>query len=236
MWDQTTRMSRKNKLQKFADLLHFPNVYENFDIRKPELTGLNGEIVELKGQWNAQHFKNDQPIVLELACGRGEYCLGLAKAYPQYNFIGVDIKGARIWKGANGAIEQSLPNVAFLRTRIEQIELFFAPDEVSEIWITFPDPFLRESKANRRLTSPQFLDRYRKILKPKGLVHLKTDEPNLFEFTMETLEEDSAVDVLFQNDDIYAQALPYEELEIKTYYEKMHLEKGKTIKYVRFTI
>ncbi|MEM8908779.1 MAG: tRNA (guanosine(46)-N7)-methyltransferase TrmB [Bacteroidota bacterium] len=229
-------MSRKNKLQKFADLLQFPNVYENYDAKRPQLVGVNGEPVALKGQWNAQHFKNDHPIVLELACGRGEYSLGLARHYPQHNFIGLDIKGARIWKGASIALEEGLNNVAFLRTRIEQVELFFAPQEVSEIWITFPDPFLRKSKANRRLTAPPFLERYRKILKPKGLVHLKTDEPNLYAFTLEILEADPQVEILYQHSDIYAQPLPFDELNIKTYYERMHLAEGKQIKYIRFTI
>ena len=229
-------MSRKNKLQKFADLLQFPNVYENYDAKDPKLVGINGIPVDLKGQWNAQHFKKDQHLVLELACGRGEYSLALAKAYPQHHFIGVDIKGARIWKGASIALEEGLENVAFLRTRIEQIELFFAAEEVDEIWITFPDPFLRKSKANRRLTSAPFLERYRKILKKGGIVHLKTDEPNLYEFTLETLEADPRTKVLYQSDDIYSSELPFEELAVKTYYEKMHLEDGKTIKYIRFTI
>lgn len=229
-------MSRKNKLQKFAELLTFPNVYENFDVKNPQLIGLNGAPVELKGKWAAKHFKNDHPIVLELACGRGEYSLGLARRFPQYNFIGVDIKGARIWKGARIALEEQLENVAFLRTRIEQISLFFAPAEVSEIWITFPDPFLRKSKANRRLTAPTFLNQYRKILQKDGVVHLKTDEPNLYEFTLEVLQGAEDVSVLYQDDDIYATPLPFPELELKTYYERMHLQEGKSIKYVRFKL
>ena len=229
-------MSRKNKLQKFADLLQFPNVYENFDAKHPKLVGINGVPIELKGQWKKKHFKNDKDLVLELACGRGEYSLGLARAFPNRNFIGVDIKGARIWKGASTALDENLANVAFLRTRIEQIELFFDPEEVSEIWITFPDPFLRKSKANRRLTSAPFLQRYRKILQKGGIVHLKTDEPNLYEFTLKTLTADPAVNILYQHDDIYADELPFEELDLKTYYERMHLADGKTIKYIRFTI
>ena len=150
-------MSRRNKLQKFAELLTFPNVYENFDPENPQLIGLNGMPVDRKGKWKKEHFKNDFPITLELACGRGEYSLGLGRMYPERNFIGVDIKGARIWKGARIALEENLTNVAFLRTRIEQIALFFDPEEIDEIWITFPDPFLRKSKANRRLTSCRFL-------------------------------------------------------------------------------
>ena len=229
-------MSRRNKLQKFAELLTFPNVYENFDTKHPQLVGVNGSPVDLKGKWGAEHFKNDHPIILELACGRGEYTLGLARQYPKHNFVGVDIKGARIWKGARIALEEKLDNVAFLRTRIEQIALFFEPDEVSEIWITFPDPFLRKSKSNRRLTASVFLREYRKILKQDGIVHLKTDEPNLFEFTMEVLSQDENVEILYQDNDIYAKPLPFPELELKTYYEKMHLADGKSIKYVRFKL
>jgi tRNA (guanine-N7-)-methyltransferase len=229
-------MSRRNKLQKFAEILSFPNVYENFDSYPPRLVGLNGEEVNLKGQWQQQHFKNDHPITLELACGRGEYSLALARKYPERNFIGVDIKGARIWKGAKIALEENLPNVAFLRTRIELITAFFAPEEIASIWITFPDPFLRKSKRNRRLTSPNFLKHYRKLLKKDGLVHLKTDEPVLYDYTLEVLEEDEKCKILYSDSDIYSKPLPMEELEVKTYYEKMHLEKGKTIKYLRFTI
>lgn len=229
-------MSKRNKLQKFAELLTFSNVYENFNPKDPKLIGLNGAEADLKGKWRAEHFKNDHPLALELACGRGEYTLDLARRYPERNFIGVDVKGARIWKGAKIALQEGLDNAAFLRTRIEQIALFFEPGEVDEIWITFPDPFLRKSKANRRLTAPNFLKAYRRILKPGGLVHLKTDEPNLYEFTLEVLAEDKEVNILYKDEDIYANDLPFPELETKTYYEKMHLEAGKTIKYIRFTI
>jgi tRNA (guanine-N7-)-methyltransferase len=229
-------MSKRNKLQKFAELLTFPNVYENYNPKEPQLVGLHGEEVDLKGKWRSEHFKNERPITLELACGRGEYTLDLARRYPDQSFIGVDVKGARIWKGARIALREKLDNVAFLRTRIEQIALFFDPGEVDEIWITFPDPFLRKSKANRRLTAPNFLKAYRKILKPGGLVHLKTDEPNLYAFTLEVLSEDPQVKILYQDEDIYAKELPFPELETKTYYEKMHLAEGKKIKYVRFTI
>lgn len=227
-------MSKRNKLQKFAENLTFPNVYENFTPTEPRLIGLNGEEVELRGVWAARHFGNDHPITLELACGRGEYTLGLARMYPERNFIGVDIKGARIWKGARIALREKIDNAAFLRTRIEQIPHFFEPGEIGEIWITFPDPFLRKSKAKRRLTSPQFLERYRKILKKGGLVHLKTDEPNLYEFTLDVLSGEKDFELEYHDDDIYSENLPLPELELKTYYEQMHLEAGKTIKYVRF--
>ncbi len=229
-------MSRRNKLEKFAELLIFPNVYECFDPTDPHLIGLHGEKADLRGQWAAQHFQNDRPIVLELACGRGEYTLGLARRCPERNFIGVDIKGARIWKGARIALQEELKNAAFLRIRIEQIAAFFAPGEVSEIWITFPDPFLRKSKANRRLTSPPFLGEYRKILRPEGRIHLKTDAPNLYEYTLQVLSDTEAATMLYHDDDIYRRALPVSGLEIKTYYERMHLQEGKTIKYVQFSL
>lgn len=226
-------MSNRNKLQKFAEILTFPNVYENVDTKDPHIKSEQGERLLLKGNWNKLHFKNDKPITLELACGGGEYTLGLAQRYPNRNFIGVDIKGARIWKGAKVALADKMDNVAFLRTRIEQIEHFFEKEEVSEIWITFPDPFLRNSKSNRRLTSPPFLDRFQNILAKDGFIHLKTDSPELYEFTLETEQEYEQVTLLYNDDDIYAKPLPMEELEIKTYYEGMHLANGKTIKYVR---
>lgn len=230
-------MSKRNKLQKFAELLTFPNVYENFNPKEPQLHGLNGAPVSLKGEWCARHFQNDNPIVVELACGRGEYTLGMGRISPNRNFIGVDIKGARIWKGAGIALEEELENVAFLRTRIEQLHLFFEPGEISEIWITFPDPFLQKSKANRRLTAPRFLDAYKKLLRKDGLIHLKTDEQNLYHFTLETLQEYDGAKVLYSSEDIYAlDELPMPELEIKTYYERMHLAAQKTIKYIRFRL
>ena len=224
-------MSKRNKLQKFAELLTFPNVYENFSYQTPALTGADGEPLDLKGHWNETHFRAGQPITLELACGGGEYTLGLAHMYPERHFIGVDIKGARIWKGARKALAEQRSNVAFLRTRIELIGYFFGPGEVSEIWITFPDPFL--NSPNRRLTAPYFLDAYKKILQPGGLVHLKTDDPTLYEYTLEVLATRSDYQLQYHDEDIYARHLPMEELALKTTYEKMHLEEGKKIKYIR---
>lgn len=200
------------------------------------LHGKAMEEMDLQGHWASQHFGNANPITLELACGGGEYTVGLAGRFPDRNFVGVDIKGARIWKGATKAQKENLPNAAFLRCRIELIPKFFAEGEVDEIWITFPDPFLKDSKANRRLTSPFFLEKYRPILRQGGIVQLKTDDPTLYEFTLETLQQDDRCTLLYQNDDIYASDLQFPELELKTYYERMHLEVGKTIKYVRFTI
>jgi len=156
-------MSKRNKLQKFADLLQFPNVYEHVDLESDTLLGGGGQPLHLAGKWGSRVFQNDRPLTLELACGRGEYSLELARRHPDRNFIGVDIKGARLWKGARTALQEALPNVAFLRIRIEHIARFFSLGEVDEIWITFPDPFLKKSKANRRLTSPRFLDTYRRI-------------------------------------------------------------------------
>ena len=229
-------MSRRNKLQKFAEILSFPNVYENYDPKEPCLVGQDGVPVEMKGQWAEKHFDNNNPITLELACGRGEYTLGLAERFPNRNFIGLDVKGARIWKGSSIALEKKLSNAAFLRTRIEQIALFFGENEISEIWITFPDPFLRKGKDNRRLTSAFFIKQYRKILHPNGTVNLKTDSNELYEYTLETIANDKKCKLIYHDENIYSKDLVTEELEIKTYYEKMHLEAKKTIKYVKFTI
>jgi tRNA (guanine-N7-)-methyltransferase len=228
-------MSRRNKLLKFAEVAGYSNVYESFDVNHASLTCC-GEQLLLSGKWAEQHFQNALPITLELACGKGEYTLGLATKFADRNVIGVDIKGARIWKGARRALQQGLPNAAFLRTRIERLNTFFAPREIAEIWIVFPDPFPRESKANRRLTSQYFLDVYRNVLTPGGVVHLKTDDDNLYAFTLEVIAADDRCKVLYHDSDIYAKTLPLEELDIKTFYEVQHLAAGKKIKYVRFNL
>ncbi|MGE5356903.1 MAG: tRNA (guanosine(46)-N7)-methyltransferase TrmB [Deltaproteobacteria bacterium] len=229
-------MASRNKLQKFADNLGFPNVFENFDPRTNILIGPDGAKTEINSGWNNFYFANNNPITLELACGRGEYSIALAQMYPDSNFIGVDVKGARIWKGARYAIGKNITNLAFLRTRIENIESFFLAQEVSEIWITFPDPFLKNSKSNRRLTSLTFLNKYNNLLKPGGTIHLKTDSPELYEFTLETLGSQDNYDVQYFNDDIYSSPLIFPELEIKTYYENQHLSEGRKIKYIRFLV
>lgn len=184
--------------------------------------------------WAQHYFQNNHPVILELACGKGDYTVALAKDHPYNNYIGVDIKGARMWIGARKALDASLSNVAFLRTRIEFIDRFFASGEISEIWITFPDPF--PGKENRRLTSPPFLERYQKILKSGGIIHLKTDSDLLYEFTLEVIQNDPRYKLLYSHDDIYSRSLAFEELEHKTYYELKHLGEGKKIKYVRFII
>ena len=228
-------MSQRNKLKKFADILRFPNVYENFNPLSPLLQ--NGDIhdINMKGKWNEEHFKKEAKICLELACGRGEYSVALAERYPDKHFIGLDIKGARIWQGARIAIESKFDNVAFVRARIENIPSFFEKHEVSEMWITFPDPFLRDSKENRRLTSHNFLNRYLHFLSPDNILHLKTDSPELYAFTLESLDTYEKAKIIKHFDDIYSlPALPQADLDFKTYYEKMHLANSKTIKYIQF--
>jgi len=227
-------MGRKSKLRRFAEIASFPNVYEIDPSMESFISNAEGMSRDLRGVWASKHFENDNPVVLELACGKGDYTVALASDFREQNFIGVDIKGARMWLGASIALKAALQNVVFLRTRIEFIERFFAPEEVSEIWITFPDPF--ESKAVRRLTSPPFLDRYRKILKPGGIIHLKSDSDLLYEYTLEVIRADVQCHLLYAHSDIYSIPLPYSELEHKTYYERKHLADGRKIKYIRFTI
>ncbi len=229
-------MSGKNKLRKFSELLEMTNVYENFDFHKPELVHTPGNIVEPKGNWKQEVFQNENPLVLELACGRGEYALGLSRLYPEKNFIGIDIKGARIWKGASIAKEEALENVRFIRTKIELITHFFAKDEIDEIWITFPDPFLKDRKENRRLTSPIFLNLYQQILKPNGVVRLKTDNPKLYQYSLDTFSDDPHGRIIFHHHSIYEMGYLPEELQLKTYYEAKHLEDKCTIKYIEYML
>ncbi|HEY3387441.1 MAG TPA: tRNA (guanosine(46)-N7)-methyltransferase TrmB [Saprospiraceae bacterium] len=227
-------MGRKSKLKRFAEVATFPNVYEIDPAQESFISNQEGLSRDLRGQWADVHFHNDHPVILELACGKGDYTVALARDHADQNYIGVDIKGARMWRGARTALETGLNNVAFLRTRIEFIDRFFAPGEVSEIWITFPDPF--EGKVTRRLTSPPFLERYRKFLKPGGIVHLKTDSDLLYEFTHEVIDSDPRCSILYSNNDIYNKPLDFEELNHKTYYEIKHLGAGRTIKYIRFRL
>jgi len=211
----------QNKQYKFSQIEKFENVFQ-FDKTK-------------KGQWAKAHFRNNHPITLELACGKGEYSTGLGREFPNRNYIGIDIKGNRIYTGAKKALEEGLQNVAFLRTRINQITEYFDEGEVDEIWIIFPDPFLRDSKAKNRLTHQNFLSLYQKILKPGGTIHLKTDSPPLYQFTLETIESVGAT-VVSNWSDIYGKGLNTGALSIQTFYEKMHLEDGRQINYVSFTL
>ena len=215
----------KNKLKKFGEMETFPNVFQY------PFAVLQQHPFPLKGKWNSDFFHNDNPIVLELGCGKGEYAVGLAKKFPNRNFIGVDIKGARMWTGAKQSVEEGIPNVAFLRTSIELIASFFAPSEVSEIWITFPDPQMK--KVRKRLTSTRFLELYRNILCDNGIVHLKTDSPFLYTYT-HALVECNRFDTDIDTDDLYNSDIVDDILEIKTYYERQWLSRGLTIKYIKF--
>ena len=188
----------------------------------------------IKGNWNQEQFQNDQPLVVELACGRGEFTVGLAKQYPQKNFVGVDIKGSRIWKGSITAIAENLDNVAFLRSQIEVLDDFFDKDEISELWITFPDPRPREGDEKRRLTSPRFLDMYKPMIRKGGIVHFKTDNTGLFNYTLEILENRKDIENLESTHDFYSSLFRDEHFGIQTRYEKMFSEQGEKIKYLRF--
>ena len=217
----------KNKLRKFADMATMPCVYQ-YPWSEIETTGC-----PMRGHWNERCFGNDHPLVLELGCGRGEYAVGMGERFAGKNFIGVDIKGARMWTGARHVTDTGMTNVAFLRTSIEIIDRMFAPDEVAEIWITFPDPQMK--KVNKRLTSTRFLQNYRRILRDGGLVHLKTDSPFLYTYTRELVRL-NRLPVEVDTDDLYGSGTDDEILEIKTYYEQQWLERGKTIKYLRFRL
>lgn len=212
-------MGKLGKLEKFKQVSEFPNCYE-YD-------------QSLQGKWHSYVFNNASPITLELACGKGEYSVGLGRQCPARNFIGVDIKGNRIWKGAKTALDEKLSNVAFLRAQIGNITEYFAPGEVDEIWIIFPDPQPRKSKAKKRLTHANFIRRYMEFLKPGGLVRLKTDDGPLYEFTLETIQEEGC-EIVESHNDIYTWENRPKELDIKTFYESIWLEEGKKIKYVSF--
>lgn len=211
----------KKKLRRWAELLTFPHVFQY-----PE---------GMQGTWGEKVFGNDNPIVLELACGKGEYTVNLAKAFPEKNFIGVDIKGHRMWVGAKQAIDGGLKNAAFLRTQIEKIEDYFLPNEVGEIWITFPDPQPREGHAKKRLTAPRFLELYKNILMKGGSIHLKTDNTLLYEYTLEVIDE-LCLPVIRRTADLYTAPFLDEYLSIKTTYEKIFTEKGERIKYIQFLL
>ncbi len=189
----------------------------------------------LKGNWKSTFFKNDNPLVVELGCGKGEYSVGLAQKYPQKNFLGIDVKGARMWQGATQAIDQKLDNVAFLRTRIEFIEWCFGSDEVDEIWITFPDPQIKKKRAKNRLTHPVFLERYSRILKKDGLIHLKTDSQFLHGYTLGIIEGNNHV-LEDAEHDIYNAQLQRPDMSIKTHYENLFLDKDMPITYLRFRL
>ena len=221
----------KGKLAKFADMETYENVFQY------PYSVVEHVPFEMQGHWHEQYFHNDNPIVLELGCGKGEYTVELAKQHPDMNFIGVDIKGARMWTGATQALNEGLKNVAFLRTNIEIIERFFSPDEVQEIWLTFSDPQMKNPR--KRLTSTWFLNRYRKFLVDGGIIHLKTDSNFLFTYT-QYLVEKNQLPVLLRTTDLYAEPLDSSEFSeaasIQTYYESMWIERGLNIKYMKFRL
>ena len=223
-------MGSKNKLKRFRENETFHNVIQ------PTREALVDAEFLLKGKWRTDFFKNNNPLVLELGCGKGEYTVGLAKRYPNKNFIGIDIKGARFWRGAKTAIEDQMYNVAFIRTQIELIEYIFAKNEVDEIWITFPDPQIKYKRTKHRLTNAAFLKRYKTVLNTTGVVHLKTDSEFMHGYTIGLLHG-LGHEIQYANHDVYRQeGSPEEVTEIQTFYEETYLAKDKAITYIRFKI
>ena len=223
-------MGSKNKLKRFKENETFANLFQ------PSREILLQDNFPLKGNWNKKYFKNENPIVLELGCGKGEYSLGLAARFPNKNFIGIDIKGARIWRGAKTALQKNMKNVGFIRMQIELLYKAFAANEVSEIWITFPDPQIKYKRTKHRLTNPQFLDLYQKILQPEGILHLKTDSEFLHGYTLGLLQG-SGHEILYAHHDIYRNTEAPEILtRIQTFYEKQFLEINKPITYIKFKL
>lgn len=221
----------KGKLQKFAEMETFSNVFQ-FPYATMKDSGFN-----MRGRWREDYFHNSNPIVLELGCGKGEYTVGLAKLYPHVNFIGVDIKGARMHKGAKQALDEGLTNAAFLRTNIEIIDQFFAPDEVEEIWLTFSDPQMKNHR--KRLTATPFMERYRRFLVDGGIIHLKTDSNFLFTYTTYMVEH-NRLPLLFRTEDLYhtegIDAETSKILSIQTYYEAQWIDRGLNIRYMKFRL
>ena len=213
----------KDKLRKFAEIDVLPNVYQMEE----------GKV--LKGNWAATHFKNNHPIVLELACGKGEYALNLAKLFPEKNFIGIDLKGNRIWRGARTGVDEGIANLAFLRIQIEDIVDYFGENEVDEIWITFPDPQPQDSREKKRLTYPGFLRKYKSFLKPEGKLNLKTDNDGLYLYTADTVAQ-LGLNVYKKTEQLYKSEFYDEVLSIKTHYERIYLKHDKSINYIQFSL
>ncbi len=221
-------MGSKNKLRRFRENETFSNVVQ------PSREEVLSDTLKLKGNWRKNFFKNNNPLVLELGCGKGEYSVNLAKAYPEINFLGIDIKGARFWRGAKNALEEKLNNVGFLRTQIELVDHLFEENEVDEIWITFPDPQIKYKRTKHRLTNADFLQKYKKILKPDGFVHLKTDSEFMHGYTLGLLHGlDEMIE--YAHHDVYgSEGAPDAVTSIQTFYEKQYLEIGKKITYIGF--
>lgn len=219
----------KNKLARFAEMETLPNV-----VQVPFNQALNTTF-KFKGIWKQEFFRNQNPLVLELGCGKGEYTVGLAKRFPEKNFLGVDIKGSRMWVGAKQSFNENIHNAAFLRTRIELIDSFFDESEVDEIWITFPDPQLKNKRTKKRLTSSPFLTKYRTFLKNDGIVHLKTDSFPLFNYTRKLLNYNN-LPILTETDNLYSTNFADEIRSIRTHYETLFMEKGENITYLKFRV
>lgn len=223
-------MGSKNKLKRFRENETFSNVYQ------PSREEVVKNEFALKGNWNREVFKNDHPVILELGCGKGEYSVELARRYPDTNFIGVDIKGSRFWRGAKTAVEENLHNVAFLRTQIELIEHCFGSNEVDEIWITFPDPQIKYKRTKHRLTNEEFLTRYANILKPEGIINLKTDSEFMHGYTLGLLHG-AGHEVIYANHNVYRnEGAPDVVTAIQTFYESQYLEQNKPITYIKFRL
>ncbi len=224
------KVGSKNKLKRFRENETFSNVYQ------PTREEVINDNFNLKGNWNKEVFKNNNPIILELGCGKGEYSVELARRFPEKNFVGIDIKGSRFWRGAKTAVEENLPNVAFLRTQIELIENCFANEEVDEIWITFPDPQIKYKRTKHRLTNEEFLARYKNILKPEGIINLKTDSEFMHGYTLGLLHG-AGHKVLYANHNVYRnEGAPEVVTAIQTFYESQYLEQNKPITYIKFTL
>lgn len=224
------KVGSKNKLKRFKENENFDNVFQ------PTREEVVGGAFLLKGNWKKEFFKNDNPLIIELGCGKGEYSVGLAERYPEKNFVGIDIKGARFWRGAKTAVESGMNNVAFVRTQIELIDHIFSENEVDEIWITFPDPQIKYKRTKHRMTNAAFLDLYKKILQPAGIVNLKTDSEFMHGYTLGLLHG-LGHEVLYANHDIYKnEGSPEVVTAIQTFYEKQYLEVNKPITYIRFKI
>ena len=223
-------MGSKNKLKRFKENETFANVIQ------PSRQELTDHLFKLKGKWREEVFQNDHPIVLELGCGKGEYTVALAKKFPDRNFIGIDIKGARFWRGAKTALEEGIKNAAFLRIQIELVAYAFAENEVDEIWITFPDPQIKYKRTKHRMTNTTFLERYKQILKPDGVIHLKTDSEFMHGYTLGLLHG-AGHEVIYANHDVYKnEGSPEEVIGIQTFYEQQYLEQNKPITYIRFKL
>lgn len=223
-------MGSKNKLKRFKDNEKFENVIQP---SRDEVVGGN---FEYKGHWHKKYFENDNSVVVELGCGKGEYTVGLARRHPEKNFVGIDIKGARFWRGAKTALEENLNNVAFVRTQIELVDHIFSKNEIDEIWITFPDPQIKYKRTKHRMTNPEFLEKYKRVLKPDGMIHLKTDSEFMHGYTLGLLQG-LGHDILYSHHDIYVNhEAPKEVVEIQTFYERQYLDQGKPITYLKFKL